>query len=147
MKDITKSKHLALTLILCGALYATNHIEEVQQTKKPPVDEGFNIKPKEDKVKDITFVNDEISEETITLSLEKQEEKIIIKFEKSTKVPLICKVIREEKEILSIMKEPINPKESTALSFTLEKSELQIDDEIIITNRRNIKIKRIKLLK
>ena len=126
---------------------ATNNTEEVQRTKKPPVDEGLNLKPKEDKTKDVSFANDEISEQIITLSLEEQEKSIVIKFKKSNKVPLTCKVIRNKVEILSITKEPKDPKLSTALVFTIAKSNLQVNDKIVISNRRNLIIRNIKISK
>jgi hypothetical protein len=147
MQKILGLKTFTLTLILCGTLYATNNTEEVQRTKKPPVDEGHNLKPKEDKTKDVTFVNDEVSKKELTLSLEKQKEELIINFKQSSKVPLTCKVMRGQVEILSMTKEPKNPKENTALVFIIVKSKLKINDEIIITNSRGTRIRKIQLLK
>jgi len=147
MKEIKSLKTLILILILSSTLCATSNTEEVQRTKKPPVDEGNDLKPKEDKTKDVSFANDEISEQIITLSLEEQKKNIVIKFKKSSKVPLTCKVIRNEIEVLSMTKEPKDPKVSTTLAFTIAKSNLQVDDEIVISNRRNLIIRSIKIIK
>ena len=147
IKEIKNLKTLALTLILSSTLCTISNAEEVQRTKKPPVDEGNDLKPKTDKTKDVTFADDEISEQTIKLSLEAEKKNIVIKFNKSTKVPLTCKIIRNEVEVLSITKEPKTPKVSTALVFTIANSNLHVDDEIVIKNRRNIKIRNIKIIK
>jgi len=136
---------LSLPLIMSAILWASNASEEIQHTKKPPVDEGLELKPIEDKIKDITFVNADESNSTTTLSLNSEKELIIINFTTTSHVPLTCKVIRKDKEILSIDKEPENPRESRALTFEIKKSELQVDDEIIIVNSAKVVIRKIEV--
>ena len=138
---------LSLTLIITVSLWASNLSEEIQHTKKPPVDEGNDLKPKADKVKGITFVNAEESNSTTTLSLENEKESIVITFTTSSHVPLTCKVIRKKKVVYSIEKEPSNPRVSRALMFEIQKSELKADDEIIILNSSKVEIRKIKLIK
>ena len=147
MKKTIYLKGLPLTIILSSMLVASSYSVELKDNKKPPVDEGHNFKSKEDKTKEVTFVNDEISKEIVNFSLEKEGKEIVIQFIITSKVPLTCKVMRNKTEILSLSKEPKNPKISTKLLFEIDKSKLQVDDEIIITNRRDIKIINIKVTK
>ncbi|SFV64818.1 hypothetical protein MNB_SV-14-1150 [hydrothermal vent metagenome] len=140
-------KKINLILIITVSLWASDIAEEVQHIKKPPVDEGHNLKPKPDKVKGVTFVNTEESNTTTTLSLEKEDEIIVIKFESTSHVPLTCKIIREKREVFSIEKEPKDPRVSRALEFEIKKSKLQLNDEIVISNNSNINIRTIEVKK
>ena len=136
---------LSLILIITATLLASNPSEEVQHTKKPPVDEGIDIKPKPDKVKGVIFINSEESNNTTTLSLKNEKELIVIKFTTTSHVPLTCKIMHEKKEVLSIEKEPHNPRVSRALEFEIKKSKLQVNDEIIIVNSAKIVIRKIEV--
>ena len=138
-------KKISLILIITATLWASNASEEMQHTKKPPVDEGYDLKPKPDKVKGVTFVNAEESNSTTPLSLENEKETIVIKFTTTSHVPLTCKIMREEKEVLSIEKKPKDPRVSRALEFKIKKSKLQENDEIIILNSAKVEIRTIEV--
>jgi len=147
MKKIIYLRILSLSIFLSTTLFSSTNNIEIKTEKKPKVvDEGHNIKPTKDKTKELTFVDDEVSKETIKLSLEKEGKEIVIKFEKSSKVPLTCKVMRNKTKVLLITKEPKNPKLSTQLIFNIDKSKLKVHDKIIITNRRNMQIRSIELV-
>ena len=80
MKKIIYLRILSLSIFLSTTLFSSTNNIEIKTEKKPKVvDEGHNIKPTKDKTKELTFVNDEVSKETIKLSLEKEGKIIIIK--------------------------------------------------------------------
>ncbi|CAA6800058.1 MAG: Unknown protein [uncultured Sulfurovum sp.] len=140
-------KKLSITLLAISALWAANPPVEIKQIKKPPVDEGIDAKPVEDRIKGITFINSQESNLTSTLSLSNESQTIVIGFKTTSHVPLTCKVIRGKKEILSISKKPKNPRESRALQFEIKKAILQVNDKLTISNNANIQIRKIKLIK
>ncbi|MBU1668797.1 hypothetical protein KKC13_10290 [bacterium] len=136
IKQTIKLYTLSLALLLANGLWTSDPINKTEEIKKRPVDEGQELKPKADKIKGITFNNDEQSSDTTILSLADEDKVITIHFTETSRVPLTCNVIRQEKE-------PKNPKVSRAVKFQINKSKLQIDDKIVIINRRNVKIRKI----
>jgi hypothetical protein len=114
--------------------------------EKPPVDEGFEHKPKEDKVKGVTFATD-TKAVTFKIYLSKEKDIISIKFKKVTRVPLTCKIMRQNKEIFSKSKKPKNPRESRSLEFKIEKSILKVGDSIEIINRKKRVVGQVEVVK
>ncbi len=114
--------------------------------RKPPIDEGFENKPKEDKVKGVTFTTD-TKVTKLKIYLSKEKETISIKFKEVTRVPLTCKIMRNNKEIFSESKKPENPRKSRSLEFKIDKSKLKVGDNIEISNRRNKVVGQIEVVK
>jgi len=123
---------LTTTILYCG----TSTILGKEQGKKPPVDEGVENRPKEDKVKGVSFATDK-KVATLKIYLSKEKDTISIKFEKVSRVPFVCKIIRNNKTVWSSEpKKPQNPRKSRTLEFQIDKSKLQVGDRIEIINRR-----------
>jgi len=129
-------KRYIIGLILITTLLYNADIENKRILEDTPVDEGIENRPKEDRVKGVTFATDM---ETINLKLylSKEKDSISIKFEKVNRVPFIYKIIRDGKVIFE--SEPKKPKsiKNRTLEFKIDKSKLKSGDTIKIFNRRD----------
>jgi len=144
-------KYIGIMILAIGLVYgSTANKNSSINTKKiiedKPVDEGFENRPKEDRIKGITFVtNNKVV--NLKIHLSKAEDTISIKFEDVKHVPFICKILRQGKVVWSSEpKKPKNPKESRDLEFKIDKSKLKVGDKIEITNRRKSVVGRVEVL-
>ena len=141
-------KYVIGLILISSLLYCGNPTDEgKEQGKKPPVDEGAENKPKEDKVKGVTFATDK-KVITLKIYLSKEKDTISIKFNKVSKVPFVCKIIRNNKTVWSSEpKRPQNPRKDRSLEFKIDKSKLQVGDRIEIINRRKRVMGKVEVLK